>query len=148
MGEYLTEIRIVIPGTPVAQGRPRLTTIKGFARAYDPKKSRDWKTMVRQYGEQAMVKHGIDEPLNGPLRMWVKFVMPLPKSAWRKRTPVPEKWSIKKPDIDNLYKGIADGLEGVVFHNDSHIAVVTIEKRIAEQGKGPKTLIQITTIEE
>jgi Holliday junction resolvase RusA-like endonuclease len=144
----MTDLRIEIPGAPVAQGRPRLTTISGYARAYDPKKSRDWKTMVSEYGHLAMKAHGYKKLLDGPLKVMIKFIMPLPKSAHRKRIPVPEKWSTKKPDIDNLYKGIADGLEGVVFHNDSYISDVRIQKKIAEQGVGPRTIILISTIEE
>ena len=144
----MPKLRITIPGTPVAQGRPRLSTFKGYARAYDPKKSRDWKTMVKEFGINAMREHGYDEPFTGPLKVWIKCVMPLPKSAWRKRAPVPEKWNTKKPDVDNLYKGIADGLEGVAYHNDSQICDLQVIKRTAAQEKGPKTMIEITTIDE
>lgn len=138
----------MIPGTPVAQGRPRLTTFGGYARAYDPKKSRDWKTMVKEFGMKAMREHGHEEPFSGPLKIWIKCIMPLPKSAHRKRTPVPEKWNTKKPDVDNLYKGIADGLEGVAYHNDSQICNLQVIKKTAAQEKGPKVMIEITTIDE
>ena len=144
----MVKVRITIPGVPVAQGRPRLSTFKGYARAYDPKKSRDWKTMVREFGVNAMREQGITEPLTGPLKVWIKCVMPLPKSSWRKRTPPEEDWNIKKPDVDNLYKGIADGLEGVAYHNDSQICNLQVIKRTAAQKKGPKTMIEIETIDE
>jgi Holliday junction resolvase RusA-like endonuclease len=144
----MDKLRIVIPGTPVAQGRPRLTTMGGFARAYDPKKSRDWKAIVKEFAIKAMIDQGFEEPFTGPLRMWVKCIMPLPKSSWRKRTPIQEEWNTKKPDADNLYKGIADALEGIVYHNDSHISEVHILKRTAEQGKGPKTMIEISIIDD
>tara|TARA_B100000497_G_scaffold126537_1_gene165691 strand:- start:508 stop:942 length:435 start_codon:yes stop_codon:yes gene_type:complete len=144
----LPKVRITIPGTPVAQGRPRLTTFGGHARAYDPKKSRDWKTMVKEFGIQAMREFEHENPFQGPLKVWIKCIMPLPKSSHRKRTPVPEKWNIKKPDVDNLYKGIADGLEGVVYHNDSQICDLQVIKKTAAQEKGPKVMIEISTIDD
>ena len=39
----MNEIKLVIYGEPIAQGRPRFTTVNGFARAYDPAKSRNFK---------------------------------------------------------------------------------------------------------
>lgn len=38
-------IEFTIYGEPVAQGRPRATTINGMVRMYDPKKSRDFKQL-------------------------------------------------------------------------------------------------------
>ena len=50
--------------------------------------------------------------------------------------------------IYNLYKGIADGLEGVVYHNDSQICDLQVIKKTAAQEKGPKVMIEISTIDE
>ena len=47
--------------------------------------------MVKEFGMKAMREHGHEEPFSGPLKVWIKCIMPLPKSAHRKRTPVPEK---------------------------------------------------------
>jgi Holliday junction resolvase RusA-like endonuclease len=74
----------------------------------------------------------------------MKFVMPLPKSAHRKRNPPQEVWSIKKPDVDNLYKGIADAMEGIVYENDSQISHLVIEKKTAAQGTEAKVMIEVT----
>jgi Holliday junction resolvase RusA-like endonuclease len=104
--------------------------------------------MVKEFGIQAMREQGHIEPFNGPLRVWIKCIMPLPKSAHRKRTPVLEKWNTKKPDVDNLYKGIADGLEGVAYLNDSQVCDLQVIKKTAAQEKGPKVMIEISTIEE
>ena len=41
------KVTFTIPGDPVPQGRPRFSTHGGFARAYDPKKSRDGKSVVK-----------------------------------------------------------------------------------------------------
>ncbi|WP_341532715.1 RusA family crossover junction endodeoxyribonuclease [Latilactobacillus sakei] len=36
-------MKLTITGEPVAAGRPRFSSRGGFAKAYDPKKSRDYK---------------------------------------------------------------------------------------------------------
>ena len=78
----------------------------------------------------------------------MKFIMPLPKSSHRKRNPPAEQWSTKKPDVDNLYKGVADAMEGIAYVNDSQICHLAIEKKIAGQGNQPKVLIEVTPIDE
>ena len=37
----MKRLEFTIPGEPISQGRPRFSTHGGFARAYDPKKSRN-----------------------------------------------------------------------------------------------------------
>jgi Holliday junction resolvase RusA-like endonuclease len=121
-----------------------VSTHGGFPRVYDPKKSRDWKQLVKQYVREAVKESSDEFPYEGPLRIWMKFVMPLPKSAHRKRKPPQEVWSIKKPDVDNLYKGIADAMEGIVYKNDSQISHLVIEKKTAAQGNEAKVMIEVT----
>ena len=36
----------VVPGVPVAQGRPRFSKANGFVVAYDPEKSKSYKAMI------------------------------------------------------------------------------------------------------
>ena len=102
------KVTFTIPGDPVPQGRPRFSTHGGFARAYDPKKSRDGKSVVKLCAKEAIEKAGFNEPLSGPLVMKVQFGIPLPKSSYRKRTPVERSWRTKKPDLDNLLKLVKD----------------------------------------
>ena len=102
------KVTFTIPWHPVPQGRPRFSTHGGFARAYDPKKSRDGKSVVKLCAKEAIEMAGFDEPLSGPLVMKVQFGIPLPKSSYRKRTPVERSWRTKKPDLDNLLKLVKD----------------------------------------
>lgn len=44
----MNRYRVVVNGEPVPQGRPRLTTINGHARAYDPAKSRNYKQLKKK----------------------------------------------------------------------------------------------------
>jgi len=65
------------------------------------------------------------EPFQGPLL--VQFI------AYMKR---PKKTSFEYPprgDVDNLFKSIADGANGVLWEDDSQIVRMTSEKRWAEE---------------
>ena len=142
----MVKLIISIPAEPVAQGRPRLSSRGGFARAYDPPKSRSWKAFVADYAEAAMKKAGIEAPIDGPLLVKVRFAFPLPKSQYRKKVK-PASWHMKRPDLDNLYKGLIDGMEGIVYHRDAEIVKVVMDKIIVEQGKAPYVNVSIETIE-
>ena len=107
------KINFTIAGAPVAQGRPRFSNRGGFVRAYDPAKSREAKQHVRYAAGEAM-KILDGKMLEGPLVFKAQFGLVLPKSQWRKRTPVPMRWREKKPDLDNLIKTCTDAMEGIV----------------------------------
>jgi len=133
----MTKIVVSIPAEPIAQGRPRLSSRGGFARAYDPPKSRTWKAFVADYAAKAMEEAGVTELLEGPLVVRIRFGFPLPKTQHRKRNPRPRQWHMKRPDLDNLYKGVIDACEGVIYHRDSEIVKVVMDKVIVAQGDAP-----------
>ncbi len=77
------------------------------------------------------------------LKMHVIFEMNIPKSySKKKRLSLVGTYVIKKPDTDNLIKSVQDGLNGIVYHDDSQIANVNATKIYSLE---PKTII---TIEE
>lgn len=72
-------------------------------------------------------------PLDCPLAMRCIFVFPLPKTTTKKKREFMAAGNIlykdTRPDLqDNLTKGVADAMEGVVFINDSRIAQVESKK--------------------
>ena len=80
-------VKFRIKAEPIAQGRPRLTTIHGQARAFDPKKSKDWKSFIKDVAEKAMYDAGHERPFEGPVLARMRFGFELAKSHHRKRTP-------------------------------------------------------------
>ena len=48
-------VKFFIPGEPVAQGRPRATTINGRTRMYDAPKSATYKNMVSMVASLNMI---------------------------------------------------------------------------------------------
>jgi Holliday junction resolvase RusA-like endonuclease len=113
-----------IPGIPVAKGRPKLSTRGGFARAYTPAKTRDYETVVALYGRNA-----IKTPLDGPLCVDLTFTLPIPSSIPKKRLEsIIGSPHIKRPDLDNLCKGVLDGLNEIAWLDDSQICELHCRK--------------------
>ena len=132
-------IDFFIEGLPVAQGRPRFSTRGGYARVYDPEKSRVWKKYVETLAVSHMKRHGL-KMLDGALTAEILFYLPRPKSLPKK-----VKHHVKKPDLTNLVKGIEDALNGVCYKDDSQIIQLLIVKSYALFNPGVK--VSITEIQ-
>lgn len=114
-------IKLTIYGEPVAQGRPRFSTQGGYARAYDPAKSRDYKDYIRLAAAQQTSGR---PPLEGALSLSIRVYRPIPKSFSKKKADKAERGEIlptTKPDLDNYCKGIKDALKSICWKDDSQI---------------------------
>ena len=140
-------VRFRINAEPIAQGRPRLTTIGGQARAFDPKKSREWKAFIKDVALKAMQDAGHTDPIQGPIVARMRFGFSLPKSQYRKRTPRVRAWHTKRPDVDNLCKAIFDACEKVVFLNDTQIVRIVADKIICAQGEAAFVAVEFSAVE-
>lgn len=112
-------------GSPVPQGRPRFARVGTFVKTYDPKESRSWKETVKW---QAISNGG--RIIEGPLSLILHFKLPRPKSLPKKI-----KHHTKKPDVDNLVKGVKDGLKGVCYMDDSQVCRLAATKSYVEPGE-------------
>lgn len=120
-------ISFTVYGEPVAQGRPRFTTIGGHVRAFDPQKSYNYKQLVRI--EALKVKP--QELLQKAIRLEIRACRSIPKSFSKKRQILAAQGDIRpttKPDIDNIVKGIKDALKGVIWRDDSQVVEVIASK--------------------
>jgi len=120
-------ITIHLDINPIPKGRPKFSKVGGFVRTYTPKKTSDYETQVREAAKQAMTR----EPLETPLATFLYFRLPIPKSYPKKRIQACLNGSerpIKKPDLDNLAKSVLDGLNGVVYLDDSQLVSLHITK--------------------
>mgnify|MGYP000889216066 CR=1 FL=1 len=113
-------IKIIVYGEPVAQGRAKISTIGGFARAYDPKKSRDYKHEVRS----CAVEQYKQRPIENAVNLAVKVYRSIPASWSKKKTAQAEAGLIRptsKPDLKNYIAGVEDALNGVLWRDDSQV---------------------------
>jgi Holliday junction resolvase RusA-like endonuclease len=137
-------IRFTVYGEPIAQGRPRATTINGHVRMYDPKKSRDYKNYIRL----AASEHKPEKLLEGPLSMKVKIYRPSLKSFSKKKAEMAEKGELRpvtKPDTDNYVKAIKDALKSVIWKDDSQVVELHASKYYSQN---PRIEIEIKELLE
>lgn len=128
-------LKLVIPGEPCAQGRPRFSTAGGFVKAYDPAKSRNYKAFVKYVATHEAQKQGwLYTEL--PLSMSLVAYMGIPKSKSKKfKQAALEKVErpTKKPDLSNIVKGVEDALNGLLYKDDSQIVNLTLEKYYSDE---------------
>jgi Holliday junction resolvase RusA-like endonuclease len=125
------EINFTVYGEPIAQGRGRATVVNGRPVVYDPAKSRDFKSYVRQ--EALKVKP--DVPFQGAVKLTVVAYRAIPSSFGKKKHELAttgEILPITKPDAKNLLAGVEDALKGIVWRDDSLVTDVTVRKRYSD----------------
>ena len=133
-------IRLEIPGEPIGKARPRVSKFG----SYTPKKTKNYETFVK---ELFFAKHG-QVLLEGPLEVEIKAYFKIPKSVSKKRREEMINGQItptKKPDIDNVIKGIADALNDIAYEDDKQIVRVIAEKYYSEK---PRAEVTIKTIND
>ena len=127
-------MKLTITGEPVAAGRPRFSSRGGFAKAYDPKKSRDYKKMIKK---QAMQQLPSDyEPFDCPIEVDIKIYRSIQKSVSNKEYARRLSNDVRptvKPDADNYIKIILDGLNGLVWLDDNQITDVAAHKYYSDK---------------
>lgn len=125
-------ITFSVPGVPVAKGRPRFSTASGFVRAHSPAKTVNYETLVRVSAQRAMLGR---PPMSGPIRLSILIVLPIPTS-WSKekqrKAVAGEVLPTKKPDMDNVVKALCDGMNSVVFRDDSNVVDLNVTKRYGQ----------------
>ena len=127
-----------VAGTPVAKGRPRL----GKFGTYTPEKTVNYENLVKlSYADQCE-----NQKLNGYLIATIIAYMPIPKSTSKKNrqqmidgTILPD----KKPDVDNIAKGILDSLNGIAYDDDSAVVTLHVAKQYSEN---PRVAVSIEEI--
>ena len=120
--------KIIIPIPPVAKGRPRFARKGNFVKTYTPKKTLDFEKQVKIYASLHMRDK---KPLECPLELRIVCHRYIPSSFSKKKTIGAinkEIYPTTRPDVDNYAKAVLDGLNGVLFKDDSQIIRLISEK--------------------
>jgi Holliday junction resolvase RusA-like endonuclease len=131
-------LTFTIPGEPVPQPRPRVSTRGGFARAYVPAKH-----PVHAYRDAiATAARAAGAGVHGePVSVVIDFVWERPKSHLRKSGVKPDAPVLPRPDLDNTTKAVLDSLNGVAWEDDSQVQRLVVEK---SYGPEARTTVRIT----
>ena len=124
-------ITFTVPGEPVPQPRPRVSTRGGFARAYVPSTHpvHAYRQAV-QLTAQAAGLTATGEPLN----VVIDAVFVRPKSHMRKSGVKPDAPVLPRPDVDNVAKAVLDALQDVMG-DDSLVARLVVEKSYGQEAR-------------
>ncbi|WP_094366167.1 RusA family crossover junction endodeoxyribonuclease [Sutcliffiella cohnii] len=120
-------IKLSIPIEPM--GAVRMT---GRGKFVKPNAQRylAYKSFIQWKAKQQLKEKTL---LDGPIAVEIWFKMPIPKS-WSKKKQVAAlgEYHIKKPDADNLVKGVFDALNKLAWHDDNQVSKVTAIKLYGE----------------
>jgi Holliday junction resolvase RusA-like endonuclease len=133
-----------IPGQPVAKGRPKFARRGANVVAYTPQKTASYENLVKLVAAVAM--KGSD-PTGRPVRLTVALTLQVPASWSNKRRALALAGAIratKKPDADNVLKGIKDGCNGIVWRDDAQVVRIELSK---DYGEVPGALVTVSEID-
>ncbi len=125
------EAKFTIPGKAIPKARPRVTRA-GYA--YTPRTTQQFEQLVRiAYKNQC---GNFEFPKGAPLLMNIEFCFEPPKS-WpkqkREKAIQRKKYPTARPDLDNLWKAVADALNGIAYNDDSRHLPESIRREIQKQ---------------
>jgi Holliday junction resolvase RusA-like endonuclease len=132
-----------IPGQPVAKGRPKFARRGAHVVAYTPAKTASYENLVKLAASEAMCGIG---PTARPVALSVTLNLQVPASWSNKRRAAAVAGTIcatKKPDADNVLKGIKDGCNGIVWADDAQVVRIMIEKRYSET---PSAVVHVVEV--
>jgi len=121
-------ITFSVPGKPAPQGSKR-----HVGRGVLVESSREvgpWRERVALAADNAM---GGRELVAGAVTVGLDFVLPRPKSAPKRSTPL----AVKRPDIDKLARACLDAITGIIVGDDAQVVDLRAAKRVAEIGEIP-----------
>jgi len=117
-----------VDANPVGKQRARYVKRGNFVQAYTPEKTRTYEALIKDAAKQAM---GVSEPLETPVSLYLYIRVPIPVSATKKRLKAISDGTekpIKKPDASNILKSVEDGMNSVVYKDDSQIVNIHVTK--------------------
>lgn len=130
-------VTVLLPGPPRGKGRPRFRIVKPkgkpqFVTVYTDRETAEYESELAKAGHAAM---GDRAPIDGALTVLVEVFVPIPAS-WSKKVQAAARagdvMPTSKPDGDNYQKIAGDGLNGVVWVDDSQIVMWQCLKRYSD----------------
>ncbi|UQD53323.1 RusA family crossover junction endodeoxyribonuclease [Bacillus methanolicus] len=132
-------IKLFIPVEPM--GAVRMT---GRGKFIKPNAQRylAYKELIQWHVKQQLKRQNT---LTGALEVEIRFTMPIPESWSKKqRAAAIGEYHVKKPDADNLVKGVFDAMNKIAWKDDNQVAKITA---IKIYGENPGIEITIKELE-
>ncbi|MFK3741419.1 RusA family crossover junction endodeoxyribonuclease [Massilia sp. TN1-12] len=136
-------IEFIVPGQPVAKGRPRFARRGKGVVAYTPAKTAAYEALVREAATVAMSGR---PPAAGPLKLVLSLTLQVPLTWSKKRRALAIDGHIratKKPDADNVLKGLKDGCNGIVWIDDAQVVCIELTKAYGSQPHAAVRILEV-----
>lgn len=126
--KMLKPLEIEIPLEPVPLARPRVVFRQGKVHSYTPPKTVEFKNKLieifSQYKDYYM-------PIGTPIKLTCIFYRT--KSHWALKA---ETIPARKPDCDNMGRGITDAGNKILYYDDAQISCLNLSKRWSNRKYG------------
>ena len=122
-----------VEGTPIPKGRPRFAKRGSFVQTYTDSKTFTYEQIVGFAAKQAM---GSTQPIEGAITLYLYIRLPVPKSYSKKATADCLSGLVrptKKSDIDNFTKSLMDGMNEIVYKDDSQVVDLHVRKIYSDE---------------
>lgn len=116
----LFALSFTVPGKPFGKQTSRSAPNGHYTRD----KTRFYEGLVATMAMRAMQEAGYREPFGNALELTFTAVFPIPVSWSTKKKTAAINWEIfptVKPDLSNIQKAIEDGMNQIVYRDDSQI---------------------------
>lgn len=112
-------VHIQIFTKPIPKARPRFNMKSG--RTYTPRTTQDFESHISNEARKVF-----DKPFEGAVEM--RLIFNFVKAKSNRKT-----LHTQRPDIDNLIKGVMDGLNKIAFVDDCQVVYLVCSKKFAEK---------------
>lgn len=127
----MRSVTFYVPGKPQGKARARTACNKslGHAVSYTPERDLLYENLIKDRFLTEADGFYLDRGTPAALRIVARFLPPASTSGRKQRQMLDgEILPTKKPDIDNIVKVVADALNGVAYHDDTQVVLVTAKK--------------------
>jgi Holliday junction resolvase RusA-like endonuclease len=148
----MNEITFTVPGLCKTAGSKRAFMRPGMRFPVivdDCKETKNWQGQVKQFAQTAILEHGITDLFSGPLAVKLDFVMQRTKGHFGSgknanvlKDSAPRYHTVK-PDVLKMGRAIEDALTGVLWVDDSQIAIEVLRKTYGQRPGVTITVKQI-----
>ena len=136
-------IDFIVPGVPVGKGRPRFKRVGNHVRTYTPAETASYENLVALAASSKMVGKQL---MTGAIAMELFIEVPIPASWSKKKQAKASEGTIHpttKPDLDNIFKLVADALNNIVYVDDKQVVRLTAAKIYSET---PRVAVRVCEI--
>lgn len=145
-------LEFFVPGVPAPGGSKRGFYNKKLGRVLmvpASEKTKPWMAQVSAFAMEARQKQAKAVLIGLPILLWIEFTLPRPQAHFRtgqhqgELKPTAPRFSTSKPDLTKLVRSTEDACTGIIYQNDSQVAIQNVTKRYCDPGEMPGACIKL-----